>query len=106
MVQKSLAYGKDSVKVNVIIITTIIVIMITNLTPTPKSYLKLRLIFGFFRTFQEVNYSPINITDVYENTSWLCCLRNGMCYICKCVSVGARGGDKVTQNFSGAYGDF
>ena len=70
MGKKSLAYEKDSVKANiVIIITVIIIIMITNLTLTPKSYPKLRLIFGLFRTFKKINYSHINITDTYESTS-------------------------------------
>lgn len=37
-----------------LVIIIIIIIMITNITPIPKSYLKLRLIFGFFRTFTKI----------------------------------------------------
>lgn len=65
--QKYLAYRKDSLKL--IIIVIIIIIMIANITPTLKSYLKFRVIFGFFRTFKNINYSHINITNIYENNS-------------------------------------
>lgn len=68
MAQKYVAYRKDSIKV-VIIVVVIIVIMIGSIIPTLKSYLKLWLIFGFFRTFKKINYSHINITDIYENNS-------------------------------------
>ena len=63
--KKYLAYRKDSVKVVTIII---IIIIITNITLTTKSYLKLRLIFRFFRTFKKINYSHVNMADIYENT--------------------------------------